>query len=169
MDDRRTSGRSKISETASLVFSGRTGARSCNVDVTDITEGGAGFKAHGPAILPVTFELSFDNLRRKCRMVWRRGNFFGVAFESQSTPPLDEKNDAIEIVIPQPALLAQNEPAQQIIENALGWSEHTSDEERKHAREHSFQFTAGIAIALGLPVFIGVTLYIATTAILRTG
>ena len=83
MEDRRSNGRRGIAKAASLFFGGQTGVRSCDVSVTDITDGGAGIHTQGPAILPLTFELSFENLRRKCRLVWRKGNFFGVAFENQ--------------------------------------------------------------------------------------
>ena len=86
MDDRRSDGRTKISKAASLVFGGQTGERSCDVNLTDLTDGGAGIYKQGLAVLPVTFELSFDNLRCTCRLVWRKGNFFGVAFEDHGLP-----------------------------------------------------------------------------------
>jgi hypothetical protein len=171
MDDRRTNGRTRIAKAASLFFSGQTGERSCYVNVTDITDGGAGIKTRGLAVLPLTFDLSFDNLRRKCRLVWRKGNFFGVAFEDHSTPAHSEANGGADIVIPGPALLAFNDPAQlTYFDNADGWSGYTSKvSDRKNPRQHNLRFTAGVAIALGLPVFIGMTLYVATTAILRAG
>ena len=33
-------------------------------------------------VLPLDFDLSFDNFRtlRKCKMVWREGDFVGVQF-----------------------------------------------------------------------------------------
>jgi hypothetical protein len=84
MDDRRSNGRTRTAKGASLFFSGQTGVRSCDVSITDITNGGPGIHTQGLAILPLTFELSFENLRRKCRLVWRKGNFFGVTFENHS-------------------------------------------------------------------------------------
>ena len=111
MDDRRSNGRTRITKAASLFFGGQTGVHSCDVNLTDITNGGAGIYKRG---LAVTFELSFDNLRRKCRLVWRRGNFFGVAFENQSLPS-DSANQLGEgdIVIPEPAFSILNEPPPQ--------------------------------------------------------
>jgi hypothetical protein len=66
-NDRRSIGRTKIAKGAVLSFSGQTGVRSCCV--TDITNVGAGIRVRGLAVLPLSFELSFDNLRtiRKCR------------------------------------------------------------------------------------------------------
>jgi hypothetical protein len=82
MNDRRSIGRTKIAKSALLFFSGQTGVRSCCV--TDITNVGAGIRVRGLAILPPSFELSFDNFRtvRTCRLRWRDGEFVGVAFES---------------------------------------------------------------------------------------
>jgi hypothetical protein len=82
MNDRRSIGRTKIAKGALLFFSGQTGVRSCWV--TDITNVGAGIRAQDLTVLPLNFELSFDNFRtiRKCRLRWRDGEFVGVAFES---------------------------------------------------------------------------------------
>jgi hypothetical protein len=35
-------------------------------------------------VVPLDFALSFDNFRtvRMCRLIWRQGDFLGVAFES---------------------------------------------------------------------------------------
>src|ERR1700753_1239456 len=85
MDNRRSVDRTKTSKPAAVSF-GQAGERSCEVEVRDIGNGGAGIYKSGLALLPTTFELSFDNLRRRCRMVWRRGNFFGVTFEDQGSP-----------------------------------------------------------------------------------
>ena len=47
---------------------------------------GAMAQEFGPTILsvlPTSFDLTFDNFRtRKCRLIWRRGDFLGVAFEN---------------------------------------------------------------------------------------
>src|SRR6202790_5587005 len=85
MNERRSNGRTRIAKAASLFFGGQTGVRSVDVSVTDITNGGAGIRTQGLAVLPLTFELSFDNLRRKCRLVWRKGNFFGGGVENPNT------------------------------------------------------------------------------------
>ena len=87
---------------------------------------GPGFHTQGLAIVPLTFELSFDNLRRKCRLVWRKGNFFGVAFENQSTSTYIETNSDADVVIPGPGLLALNDPPQLgYLDNADVWPEFT--------------------------------------------
>ena len=171
MDDRRTNARTGIAKAASLFFGGQTGERSCDVNVTDITDGGAGIKTQGLAVLPLTFDLFFDNLRRKCRLVWRKGNSFGVTFEDHSTPTHSEANGGADIVMPGPALLALNDPPQlSYFDSADGWSEYDLKvSDRKNSQQLSLRFTAGVAIALGLPVFIGMAIYIATTAILRAG
>ena len=112
MDDRRSNGRTRITKAASLFFSGQTGARSCDVNITDVTDDGAGIRTQGLAILPLTFELSFENLRRKCRLVWRKGNFFGVTFENHCASTYSETDSESDFVIPRPALLASNDRPQ---------------------------------------------------------
>ena len=169
VNERRSNGRTRIAKAASLFFGGQTGERSVDVSVTDITNGGAGIRTQGLAVLPLTFELSFDNLRRKCRLVWRKGNFFGVAFESPNTSTYIETNGEADFVIPEPALLASDDqPQLAYFDNADGWSESASKViGRKSQRQANLRFTIGVAIALALPVVIGVSLYIATTAVLR--
>src|ERR1700732_1200759 len=123
VNERSDNGRARIAKAASLFFGGKTGVRSVDVSVTDITNGGAGIRTQGLAVLPLTFELSFDNLRRKCRLVWRKGNFFGVAFESHSTSTDIETNSEADFVIPEPALLALDDSRQlAYFDTADGWS-----------------------------------------------
>src|ERR1700728_1655705 len=90
MDDRRSNGRARTSKAGSIYFGRQASEHSCDVEVTDLANGGAGIYKQGLAILPLTFELSFDNLRRTCRMVWRKGNFFGVTFEDHSSSAIRE-------------------------------------------------------------------------------
>src|SRR3954447_12830194 len=82
MKERRSIDRTRIAKGALLFFSGQIGVRSCGV--TDITNRGAGIRTRGLAVLPLNFEFSFDNFRtiRRCRLIWRDGDFLGVAFES---------------------------------------------------------------------------------------
>jgi len=82
MDERRSIGRTRIAKGALLFFCGQTGVRSCGV--TDITNRGAGISTRDLAVLPLNFELSFDNFRttRHCRLVWREGDTLGATFES---------------------------------------------------------------------------------------
>jgi hypothetical protein len=80
-DDRRAVGRADIEKGALLFFKGQIGARGCNV--IDISDGGAKLRTHNLSVLPNTFELTFDNFLtiRRCRLIWRDGDFLGVAFE----------------------------------------------------------------------------------------
>jgi hypothetical protein len=80
--ERRSIGRTKIAKSALLFFIGQTSVCSCGV--TDITNVGAGIRTQDLPALPLNFELSFDNFRtvRKCRLIWRDGDFVGVAFEN---------------------------------------------------------------------------------------
>jgi hypothetical protein len=80
--ERRSIGRTKIVRSALLFFTGQTGVRACAVRV--ITNLGAGICTQNLLALPLNFELSFDNCRtaRKCQLIWRDGDFVGVAFEN---------------------------------------------------------------------------------------
>jgi hypothetical protein len=80
--ERRSIGRTKIAKTASLFFDQKTGVSPCNV--RDITKLGAGIRVQSLNLVPLTFELSFDNFHtvRTCQLIWRQGEFLGVAFES---------------------------------------------------------------------------------------
>jgi hypothetical protein len=80
--ERRSVGRTKIMKGALLFFSKRAGVSSCTV--RDVTNLGAGVRGQNLQIMPLDFELSFDGFRtaRKCRLIWRQDEFFGVAFES---------------------------------------------------------------------------------------
>jgi hypothetical protein len=82
MTDRRSIERTKIAKGALLFFTGQAGVRSCGI--VDITNVGACIRTQELAVVPLNFELSFDNFRtgRKCRLVWRDGDFLGVAFDS---------------------------------------------------------------------------------------
>ena len=82
MNERRSTGRTKIAKDALLFFGEQTGVHSCAV--TDITNAGAGLRAQELPAIPLLFELSFDKFRtsRNCRLVWRDRDFVGVAFES---------------------------------------------------------------------------------------
>ena len=80
--ERRSIGRTKIDKGAWLFLSAQSGVRSCFV--RDVTNVGAGIRTHDLPVLPLDFELSFDNFRtiRKCRLIWRDGDFVGLAFEN---------------------------------------------------------------------------------------
>jgi hypothetical protein len=80
--DRRAVGRTAISKAVRLFFSAQrdltTGV------VVDVTNFGARIRLNGLHLLPSKFELSFDNFRtaRICRLIWRRDDLVGIAFES---------------------------------------------------------------------------------------
>jgi hypothetical protein len=50
----------------------------------DVTNHGAGLRLNGLNIVPSEFGISFDGFRtmRLCWLIWREGDFVGVAFES---------------------------------------------------------------------------------------
>lgn len=167
MADRRSIGRTRIAKAALLFFGGQAGVHSCGV--TDITNAGAGIRTQGLAILPLNFELSFDNFRtiRKCRLIWRDANLLGVTFENQDTRTHGETkvSEAGGVI---PALSASNDPPQ--LAHPDGSSEYTSKvTDRKIQRQADLRFTIAVAIALALPALIGTGFYIATTTILRAG
>jgi hypothetical protein len=67
---------------ARLLFSNEVGPIWCGV--LDITNAGAGVRLANLELLPIDFDLSFDNFRtvRKCRLVWRKNSFLGIAFKN---------------------------------------------------------------------------------------
>jgi hypothetical protein len=79
--ERRSLDRTEILKGALLFFSNSAGVHTCTV--RDVTNSGAGIRGHGLKVLPLNFELSFDNFLtvRKCRLIWRQGEFLGAAFD----------------------------------------------------------------------------------------
>jgi hypothetical protein len=80
--DRRQTDRTRIAKDALIFVNSRIGVRSCSV--RDVTNSGAGIRTQDISILPLNFDLSFDKFRtiRRCRLIWREGDFIGVAFET---------------------------------------------------------------------------------------
>lgn len=170
MDDRRSADRARTSKAASISFGRHEHA--CDVEVTDLGSGGAGIYKSGKAILPLTFELSFDNLRRTCRMVWRRGNFFGVTFEDQNSPGLSEPQATeADVAFEGPAFSVLADPPQLALpDNDQTLAEFASKiAERTGESRSDLRFTIGVVVALSLPVLISLGAYIATTVALRVG
>jgi hypothetical protein len=173
MGNRRSADRTRTSKAASIFFGKQTGEHSCDVEVRDLGNGGAGIYKSGKAILPLTFELAFDNLRRSCRLVWRSGNFFGVTFEDQSSPALKEpevgeadvvfEGPPLSILSDPPELARPHNDADALAEFALTIAER-HDEGRSDVR-----FAIGVVLALTLPVIISLGAYLATTVALRVG
>jgi len=159
-----------MTKAASLFFSGQTDAQGCDVDLTDLTSGGAGIYKQGLAVLPLTFELAFDNLRQKCRLVWRKGNFFGVAFENQGMPSESRaRTGEADIAMPEPAFSILNDlPQHSLLGNAELSSEWmpAGAGQGNHERGDR-RFAIGVVVALALPVLISMSAYIATSAIMK--
>jgi hypothetical protein len=67
--ERRSMGRTRIARGALLFFNAQSGVRSCIV--RDVTNVGAGIRAHDLSLVPLDFDLSFDNFLtiRKCRLI----------------------------------------------------------------------------------------------------
>ncbi len=82
MNERRSIGRTKIVKDALWFFGEQTGVRSCAV--IDITNARRPHLHARYLAIPLNFELSFDKFRitRNCRLIWRKRDFVGVAFES---------------------------------------------------------------------------------------
>jgi hypothetical protein len=80
--EQRSLGRAKISGNARLRFNARRRPVDCGL--RDLTSAGAGIRVDRINIIPVNFELSFDNFHttRPCRLIWREGDFVGVAFRN---------------------------------------------------------------------------------------
>jgi hypothetical protein len=80
--ERRSVDRTSISKGALLYFGAQRGVFACGL--YDVTNAGARIRLNGLNILPLKFHLSLDNLHtaRKCRLVWRDGDFVGIAFET---------------------------------------------------------------------------------------
>ena len=81
--ERRTKTRTTIKRDALLFFEGQNKVHPCCV--RDATNDGAGIRLNGGfGILPLEFGVSFDKFRtmRKCRLIWRDGDFVGAHFES---------------------------------------------------------------------------------------
>jgi hypothetical protein len=80
--ERRAVGRTTIKRDVVIFFAGQESVRACCV--RDVTNHGAGVLLNGLNIVPSELGISFDNFRttRRCRLIWRDGDFVGVAFES---------------------------------------------------------------------------------------
>jgi hypothetical protein len=77
--ERRRASRTPFDRNALLFFAGQPGLFGCSV--RDVTDSGAGIHLRGLRVLPVEFNLSFDNFRttRGCRLIWRNDDVVGVS------------------------------------------------------------------------------------------
>ena len=82
LSERRSKKRTTINHGALLFFAGHASVYSCCV--RNVTNDGAGIRLAGLNIVPSEFDISFDNFRtmRRCRLIWRDGDFVGAVFEA---------------------------------------------------------------------------------------
>jgi hypothetical protein len=93
-EERRASERKWVSRGALLSMPGLRGVFSCSV--RDLSREGAGVRLNGLALLATEFQFSLDGLRTtlSCHLIWREGDFAGIAFRSvvvtcsPETPPI---------------------------------------------------------------------------------
>jgi hypothetical protein len=80
--ERRAVGRTTINRDVLMFFAGQDRVHPCCV--RDVTNLGACIRLNGLSIVPSEFGISFDRFRtmRRCRMVWRQGDFLGAAFKN---------------------------------------------------------------------------------------
>lgn len=86
-NDRRAFVRVAIYQDALLAIPGHIMAQASSV--RDMTVMGASIRLNGIALLPVEFQISFDEFRtlRPCRLIWRDGDFAGLLFNSWRSEP----------------------------------------------------------------------------------
>jgi hypothetical protein len=80
--ERRAVGRTTINRDVLMFFAGQDRVHVCCV--RDVTNRGGGLRLNDLNTVPSEFGISFDNFRtmRRCRLIWRDGDFVGAAFES---------------------------------------------------------------------------------------
>ena len=80
--ERRAVGRTTINRDVLMFFTGQDRVHACCI--RDVTNHGAGLRLNGLNIVPSEFAISFDRFRtmRRCRLIWRDGDFLGATFES---------------------------------------------------------------------------------------
>ena len=79
--ERRVSERTWIYRDALLSIPRLKHVHSCGV--RDLSENGAGLRLNRLPLLPHEFNLSLDGFRSTlvCRLIWRNGDFAGIAFQ----------------------------------------------------------------------------------------
>ena len=68
----------QMSRSASIIVAPKLPVIACTV--VDYSAGGACLQIFGQQTVPERFELLYGNVRKKCRIAWRRGIRIGVAF-----------------------------------------------------------------------------------------
>jgi hypothetical protein len=69
-----------MGRTGKLIVGSRFPVLNCSI--VDYSAGGAclGIDLNAVDSLPQRFELEYSGVRKKCRLVWKRGRHFGVCF-----------------------------------------------------------------------------------------
>jgi hypothetical protein len=67
-----------MSSEAKLIVAPKSSPIACTL--VDYSAGGACLQLFPMVTLPDRLELLYGNIRKKCRIVWRRGNRIGVVF-----------------------------------------------------------------------------------------
>ena len=67
-----------MSSKAKIIAGPKTAPIDC--EIVDYSAGGACIQLYPMVTLPDRFELLYGNVRKKCRICWRRGIRIGVAF-----------------------------------------------------------------------------------------
>jgi hypothetical protein len=81
MDERRKKQRQRTLKAAKIIFNDRRSILDCTA--RDITDDGACLIVGSLAGVPDAFELQVpvDNLRRHCRVMWKRSGRIGIRFD----------------------------------------------------------------------------------------
>ena len=84
--ERRSIKRTRVSRNAKIIVPRRSPVIFCTVE--NITGGGACLKVASTFGVPEMFDLTFEHgrTRRRCRVVWRTNDKFGVAFAPTAQP-----------------------------------------------------------------------------------
>ncbi len=85
MDENRRAIRSRVLKSATIEFD--RGAYSCAV--RNLSAAGAALDVPYALAIPHEFTLIMetDQLNRRCRVIWRKENRLGVAFEQENSQP----------------------------------------------------------------------------------
>lgn len=81
-DGARSSKRTELTQTATLTRSGRH----LRIVVKDLSATGANGVCAFPPLPGEVVQLSFNRAILGCRVIWTRGNGFGLSFDSPLTP-----------------------------------------------------------------------------------
>jgi PilZ domain len=91
--ERRTTERQWLNKGTLLTFAGARGPYSCGV--RDLSRDGAGLRLDGLVLIPTVLTMTFDGGRSaaEVELIWREGDFAGVAFRPGRTRSLGGERD----------------------------------------------------------------------------